>query len=147
MEKTCVVQGYPRLNILACRPKPGPQLIRWENLVCSEPLELEYLYAALHLIDEVYLLDGLNDRRDPVKVAKSKQVQVVLLTSYITNINAVLNTAARLKALANPPLVFVGGPHAEVVPEHFFSSDIDAVFFSNQLQAVATVVGSMRAQF
>ena len=48
--------------------------------------------------------------------------------------------AKKLKQLDQPPLIFVGGPHAEVVPESFFSPHIDGVFFANQLDAIVKVV-------
>jgi radical SAM superfamily enzyme YgiQ (UPF0313 family) len=35
--------------------------------------------------------------------------------------------------------VFVGGPHAEVCPEHFFVEGVHGVFFADQLRAVAEV--------
>ncbi len=128
-----------RLRILVCKPRLSIQTIRLNRFIRCEPLEMEYLYTVLQSHD-IYLLDGIVDRRNPVRLASKLKSQVVLFTSFITNISTVLKTAACLKALANPPLIFVGGPHAEVVPSHFFSKDIDGVFFANQLEGIVSVI-------
>ncbi|MBN2361964.1 MAG: cobalamin-dependent protein [Deltaproteobacteria bacterium] len=130
-------EGAP-LRILAYKPRPARQTIAMERVVCCEPLELEYLaaYLAEH---ELTLLDGMTDRRDVVEVAVRVQAQLVLFSSFITNIEDVLAWAGRLKRLPDPPQVFVGGVHAEVVPEPFCSPDVDGVFFANQLEGIAAV--------
>jgi len=128
-----------RLRILVCKPRLAIQTIKLNRFIRCEPLEMEYLYTVLQNHD-IYLLDGMVDRRNPVRMASKLQSQIVLFTSFITNISTVLKTASRLKALADPPLVFVGGPHAEVVPSHFFTKDIDGVFFANQLEGIVSVI-------
>jgi len=100
---------------------------------------MEYLYTILHHHD-IYLLDGIIDHRDPVRMASKMKVQIVLFTSLITTVSGVLKTSSRLKKLQNPPLIFIGGPDAEVVPEHFFSENVDGVFFANQLEGITLVV-------
>jgi radical SAM superfamily enzyme YgiQ (UPF0313 family) len=127
-----------RLRILVCKPRLAIQTIRLNKFIRCEPLELEYLYTVLHHHD-IVLLDGITDRRNPVRLAKKLKAQVVLFTSLITTASDVLKTAASLKKLDHPPLIFVGGPHAEVVPEHFFTQDIDGVFFANQLEGIVRV--------
>jgi radical SAM superfamily enzyme YgiQ (UPF0313 family) len=128
-----------RLKILICKPRLAIQTIRLNRLIRCEPLELEYLYTILQH-HELTLLDGIVDRRDPVKLAKKLKFQIVLFTSLITTVPDVLKTAARLKKLPEPPLILVGGPDAEVCPEHFYHESIDGVFFANQLEAVTLVV-------
>jgi len=133
------VSALSPLRVLAYKPRPARQTIGMERLICCEPLELEYLHSYLEA-EAVTLLDGMVDRRDPARLAATLQAQLVLITAFITNINDVLALAARLKALPSPPLVFVGGPHAEVAPEHFYDDNIDAVFFADQLEAVTAAV-------
>ncbi len=128
------------LRVLAYKPSPEPQTIRMERLITCEPLELEYLATVLEG-HEVFLLDGMVDGSDPVEAARHVGAQVVLVTAFITNIDRVLRMARELAALPEPPWLFVGGPHAEVVPEHFFASGVDGVFFADQLRAIATTVG------
>jgi len=127
-----------RLRILVCKPRLAIQTIRLNKFIRCEPLELEYLYTVLRHHD-IILLDGITDRRDPVMLAKKLKPQVVLFTTLITTASDVLETASKLKKSDHPPLIFVGGPHAEVVPEHFFTKDIDGVFFANQLEGIVHV--------
>ncbi|HNX78331.1 MAG TPA: radical SAM protein [Prolixibacteraceae bacterium] len=127
-----------RLRILVCKPRLAIQTIRLNKFIRCEPLELEYLYTVLKH-HELFFLDGITDRRNPVRIAKKLKPQVVLFTTLITTATDVLKTAAALKKLDHPPLIFIGGPHAEVVPEHFFTPDIDGVFFANQLEGIVRV--------
>ena len=138
MKKNTDKISKKKLRILACKPRLAMQTIKLNHLIRCEPLELEYLYTVLEH-HNICLLDGIVDSRNPVKLAKKLKSQVVLFTSYITNITSVLQTAKQLKTLDNPPLIFVGGPHAEVLPEHFYSGDIDGVFFANQLDGIVKV--------
>jgi len=128
-----------QLNILVCKPRLAIQTIRMNRFIRCEPLELEYLNTVLGN-HKLTLLDGIVDRRDPVKTALRCKAQIVLFTSLITTVSDVLKTAERLKQLKQPPLIFVGGPHAEVVPESFSSPHIDGVFFANQLEGIVEVV-------
>lgn len=128
-----------RLKILVCKPRLAIQTIRLNRFIRCEPLELEYLYTVLQHHD-VYLLDGIVDRRNPIRLASKLKSQIVLFTSLITTVSDVLSTASRLKNLPDPPRIFVGGPHAEVVPGDFFSRDIDGVFFANQLEGIVSVL-------
>ena len=127
-----------QLRILVCKPRLAIQTIRLNRFIRCEPLELEYLYTVLQHHDP-FMLDGIVDRRDPVRLAFTLRSEIVLFTSLITTVSDVLSMAARLKRLPDPPRIFVGGPHAEVVPEDFFSKDVDGVFFSNQLEGIVAV--------
>ena len=129
-----------RLRILAVKPRPARQTIAMQAFITSEPLELEYLHTVLSGDHDVTLLDGMTDRRDPVRVARAMGADAVLLTSFVTNVPAVLRIARDLKALARPPRVFVGGPHAEVCPSHFADPAIDGVFFADALNGVREVL-------
>ena len=128
-----------RLKILVCKPRLAIQTIKLNRFIRCEPLELEYLYTVLQDHD-VYLLDGIVDRRNPVRLASKLKSQIVLFTSLITTVSDVLDAASRLKKLPDPPKIFVGGPHAEVVPGDFFSEYIDGVFFANQLEGIIQVL-------
>jgi len=132
-----------RLRILVCKPRLAVQTIRLNRFIRCEPLELEYLYTVLQKHD-VSLLDGIVDRRDPVRMASKLKSQVVLFTSLITTLSDVIKTARRLKRLPDPPLIFVGGPHAEVVPQDFYDDSIDGVIFANQLEAIVRVIDRIR---
>ena len=125
--------------MLVVKPRPPRQNIRFDRLINSEPLELEYLATVLDR-HEVRLLNGVTDRRAPEAVARAFRPQVVLFTAYVTDIPAVLAAAQRLKRLPDAPLVFVGGVYAEVAPAHFYADGIDGVFFAGQLAGIAAAL-------
>lgn len=135
-ESAVTAAQAPTLRVLCYKPRPARQTVAMERVMCCEPLELEYLAAYLEEHD-VTLLDGMVDRRDPARLALELGADAVLITSYITNVGDVCELARELKQLPDPPLVFVGGPHAEVCPEHFASPHLDGVYFANQLEAIA----------
>lgn len=140
-----MVDQSEKLSILIYRPKPARQTI-WANwLFKCEPLEVEYLYTVLKDLADITLIDGQVHHPNLLREVARRRPDLLLLTSMITNVNTVLELAARAKRQEKPPLVFVGGPHAEVLPQHFFSPDIDGVFFSNQLVAIQMVVRAIRA--
>jgi hopanoid C-3 methylase len=133
-----------RLRVLAYKPRPEPQTIRMERLITCEPLELEYLATVLADHD-VVALDGMVDGSSPLRAVRRLRAEVVLITAFITNVDRVMRLAADLRSRPAPPRVFVGGPHAEVVPEHFFTPGIDGVFFADQLNAISTVMDRIAA--
>lgn len=129
--------------MLAWRVGPAVQTVRMGGVLCSEPLELEYLDTVLAGHD-VTLLDGLACADDPVALARSVDAEVVLLSACITNTPRALETARRLKTLPGRPRVFLGGPHFEVVPRDGQDDAVDGVFFADALAAVATVLDRIR---
>ena len=136
------------LRVLAVRPSPAPQTIRMDRAMCSEPLELEYLYTVLTdpargPVHTVTLWDDLVERGDPVEAARRAEAQVVLFTAHITNVPTVLAWAARVKALPTAPRIFVGGVHAEVLPEHFYDPAVDGVLFADALEGIARLLARL----
>jgi radical SAM superfamily enzyme YgiQ (UPF0313 family) len=137
------------LRVLAVRPPPAPQTIRMDRAMCCEPLELEYLYTVLSdpgrgPLHTVALWDGLIEREDPVSRARALGSEVVLFTAHITTIPSVLDMARAMKKdLQPPPKIFVGGVHAEVLPEHLFDPAIDGVLFADALEGIASLLDRM----
>lgn len=125
-----------RLRVLAVRPPPAPQTLDMRAWILTEPLELEYLETVLAPDHEVLIWDGMTDRGDPVTVARRLAPDVVLFTGFITSVPSIRGWAAALRSLPRPPRVFVGGPHAEVCPSHFFAPGVDGVFFADALTGI-----------
>lgn len=134
------------LRVLAVRPSPAIQTIRMDRAMCCEPLELEYLYTVLTdpargPAHTVALWDGLIERGNPVSRARELGSEVVLFTAHITNLPSVLDMArAMKKELQPPPKIFVGGVHAEVLPEHLFDPAIDGVLYADALAGIARLL-------
>lgn len=132
------------MKIFIYRPKPADQTI-WANwLFKCEPLELEYLYTVLKHQADVTLMDGQVKSYNLVREVDRHRPDLLLITALITNVNTVLRLAAAVKKLDHPPLIFLGGPHAEVMPQHFFTPNVDGVFFNNQLVAIERVVKAIQ---
>jgi radical SAM superfamily enzyme YgiQ (UPF0313 family) len=140
----------PGLRVLALRPPPAVQTIRMDRAMCCEPLELEYLYTVLTdpargPVHSVQLWDGLIERNDPLRFVRRQGSQVVLFTAHITNVPWVLETARAMKSqLHPPPLIFVGGVHAEVLPEHLYDEGVDGVLFADALEGIRRLLDHLR---
>lgn len=133
-----------RLKIFIYRPKPSHKTI-WANwLFKCEPLELEYLYTVLKKYADITLIDGQVQRFNLVKEVSRQRPDILLITALITDVNRVLKLSADIKARASNTLIFVGGPHAEVIPQHFYSPNISGVFFNNQLVAIEQVIRAIQ---
>ncbi len=129
-----------KTRIILYRPPAPRQSVRMSWLFSCEPLELEYLFTVLEDMAELKLIDGQVWPDRLLREVRRWKPDILMITSMITGINRLLKLAAKVKEMPHSPLVFVGGPHAEVVPEHYFSGPIDVVFHANQLQAVRQVV-------
>lgn len=134
-----------RLRVLAIRPPPAPQTLDMRAWILTEPLELEYLETVLAPDHEVILWDGMTDRGDPLSVARRLSPDVVLFTGFVTSVPAIRSWAGSLRSLPKPPRVFVGGPHAEVCPSHFFAPGVDGVFFANPLEGIRECLARVAA--
>lgn len=132
------------LKILLYKPSPSKQTIRMERLICCEPLELEYLFTILNDYD-VHLVDGMIKRTNPLLLVKKLKPDIVLITSYITNIEMVKEISNKIKVFSPNIKIFVGGPHAEVIPEHFKSNYIDGIIYRNHLIAIKTIIDAIHS--
>lgn len=129
-----------RLKIFIYRTKPSHKAI-WANwLFKCEPLELEYLYTVLKNYADINLIDGQVEKFNLAREVARHRPDILLLTALITDVNKILNLSSEVKKRVCATKIFVGGPHAEVMPQHFYSPHIDGVFFNNQLVAIERVV-------
>jgi radical SAM superfamily enzyme YgiQ (UPF0313 family) len=102
-------------------------------MIC-EPLELEYLAAAVQGKHQVQLVDMILEKKPLKYFIEDFKPEVVALTGYISHVNVIRNYSRTIKEI-NPKIkIVVGGVHAEVVPEDFNFRDIDFVVTGNSLQ-------------
>ncbi len=127
------------MRILIVKTRLHPGTIRLDRLMKTEPLELEYLYTALEDYD-VSILDQYTSTRTLLKKCRSLQPDIVLFTAYITQTNCALQDATAIKKWYPKIKIFIGGPHAEVVPHHFFAPSIDGVVVGNHLKTIQAIV-------
>lgn len=129
------------MKVLLVRPRPHPETIGLQDVMICEPLELEYLGAALkNAGHEVVIIDMILERRPLSFFVQQHQPDFVGLTAYIAHINIVKEYAAAVKAAAPACKVVVGGVHAEVVPEDFVDRNIDYIVRGNGIKTMLELV-------
>lgn len=123
------------------RPRPHPETIGLQDVMICEPLELEYLGAALKTAGhEVVIIDMILEHKPLSFFVQQYKPDFVGLTAYIAHINVVKEYAAAVKAAAPACKVVVGGVHAEVVPEDFVDPNIDYIVRGNGIKTMLELV-------
>jgi radical SAM superfamily enzyme YgiQ (UPF0313 family) len=129
------------MKVLLVRPRPHPETIGLQDVMICEPLELEYLGAALKAAGhEVVIVDMILERKPLEFFVREHRPDYVGLTAYIAHINIVKESAARVKQVAPSCRVVVGGVHAEVIPEDFVSPHIDFIVRANGIRTMLELV-------
>ena len=128
------------MRILLVRPKPHKDTIGLQSIMICEPLELEYLAAAVKGKHQVVLVDMILEKRSLAYFIKDYQPEVVALTAYISHVNIIKEYAGVIKKI-NPGIkIIVGGVHAEVVAEDFFGKNIDFIVTGNGIEVFSELV-------
>ncbi|MGI6224978.1 MAG: B12-binding domain-containing radical SAM protein [Peptococcales bacterium] len=128
------------MKILLVRPKPHWNTIGLQSIMICEPLELEYLAAAVNGKHQVHLVDMILEKKSLAYLVKKHQPDVVALTAYISHVNIIKDYAKIIKAI-NPHIkIMVGGVHAEVVPQDFVDYNIDFIITGNGIQVFCQLV-------
>lgn len=115
-----------------------------EPIVC-EPLELEYISTILsegfieHMILD-NLLDGKNFKKEYVKYVPD----ILILSGYITAVDTILSYAKYVKEI-NPAIkVIVGGVHAELNYDDYFTEDIDIVAHQSNIKTIVEIIDYLK---
>lgn len=109
--------------------------------IITEPLELEYISTLLnekhidHMILD-HLLDGENFR----DTCECYNPDVLMLSGYITAVGTILSYSDYAKRLNPKVKVIVGGAHAEINFEDFFSLNIDIVVHQSGLSVIEEIL-------
>jgi radical SAM superfamily enzyme YgiQ (UPF0313 family) len=117
------------MKILLVQPAKPQKALGGEDFYIYEPLALEYLAAGVAGINAVRILDMRLDP-DLDSVLRNYQPDVVGITSYTVHVNTVKRLFQLIKG-SNPDIVtIVGGHHATVMPEDFYTPYIDVIVTS-----------------
>lgn len=128
------------MNVLLLRPRPHQDTIGLQSLMICEPLELEYLAAAVKDKHEVNLVDMILEKKSLAYFINKYHPRVVAITGYIAHVNVIKDYATIIKEI-NPDIkIIVGGVHAEVVPEDFYHENIDYIITGNGIQSFVTLL-------
>lgn len=123
------------MKVMLVRPKPHKNSLGLTDLMCCEPLELEYVSAVVKkLRHEVILIDMMLERKGLDFFVMREKPDVCLFTSYITHVNVIRNYADIVKKIDEKIVTAVGGVHSEVIPQDFAYKSIDYVLGINGLE-------------
>ncbi|MFZ5943141.1 MAG: B12-binding domain-containing radical SAM protein [Bacillota bacterium] len=128
------------MKVLLARTKPV-NIFAGLKAACFEPLELEYLAAAINQMGFHYqIYDGMIEKREFQEVLEDYSPHVVALTGYTIHVNQIRDYARRVKKLNQSIKVVVGGIHAELNWDDFYTENIDAVVFANPFAAFGEII-------
>src|SRR4030042_1116985 len=114
------------MKILLVQPAKPEKALGGEDFAIYEPLALEYLAAGVAADHDVRILDMRLDH-DLDLLLRNYQPDVVGITSYTVHVNPVKRLFQQIKTF-NPDIVtIVGGHHATVIPEDFYTPFIDII--------------------
>lgn len=122
------------MHVLLVRPK-SLSMISNIDVINLEPLELEYLYTiALEEKVKCQILDCLFDKRDFKDILKEFNPDLVVIGGYITQ-EAMMIEYSKIVKSYNPSIkVMIGGVHAQVNYERFYTDTIDYIVHSSSLE-------------
>jgi len=116
------------LTVLLVRPRPHRQSLGLTDMITLEPLELEYVAAALKQDGHrVFVVDLILEPRPLAWFVRHTRPDIVMFTSYITHVNVIKDYADTVKRLSPRTVTAVGGVHSEVLPEDFRHRNLDVV--------------------
>lgn len=114
------------MKILLVQPAKPEKALGGEDFHIYEPLALEYLAAGVAGDHDVRILD-MRLEADLDSVLRGYQPDVVGITSYTVHVNAVKRLFKQIKAFNTDIVSVVGGHHATVMPEDFYTPYIDVI--------------------
>ena len=133
-------------RILLVRPKYSTGLTRFAS-IATEPLELEYLAAAVTAGGHDYRIwDGQVDGSF-ARVCRSCQPDLVAITGYYPAKDQMLGYARTAKQLCPDSPVLIGGVHAELQQEDFYCAEVDLIVHSGGVLTFQKILAQERADW
>ncbi|MEW6660451.1 MAG: radical SAM protein [Thermodesulfobacteriota bacterium] len=114
------------MKILLIQPAKPAQALGGEDFSIFEPLALEYLAAGVASDHDVRILDMRLDP-DLDAVLADYRPEVVGITAYTVHVNTVNRLFQQIKTCYPEVVTMVGGHHATVRPEDFYTPFIDVI--------------------
>jgi len=127
------------LKILLIEPSKAPLSIGGEDVFLYEPLALEYVSAGVASDHDVRIID-LRLEKDLQSVLRDFRPDVVGITSYTIHVNTVRRLFEHIKRWNPQVLTIVGGHHATIMPEDFFSPSIDLIVIGEGVFAFREII-------
>jgi radical SAM superfamily enzyme YgiQ (UPF0313 family) len=127
------------MKILLVQPAKPEKALGGEDFSIFEPLALEYLAAGVMGDHDVRILDMRLDP-DLGSLLRDYQPDVVGITSYTVHVNTVKKLFEQIKAFNPDMTTIVGGHHATVMPQDFYTPCIDIIVMGEGVFAFREVV-------
>lgn len=133
--------------VLLVRPK-APNVFRFSRLVENEPIELEYLMTVLNANGhQATIYDGVFDKRPLKRVIRKLEPDLVAITGYITQENAMKEVAKKVKQVNPGIITVVGGVHVQLNPETFKTPDVDFIYRSASMVDFEAFIKTISAPY
>jgi hopanoid C-3 methylase len=134
------------VRILLVRPRPDPETIGLQHVMVCEPLELEYLAAAVaDLGHDVKIVDMILERAGIEDVLRAEQPDVLGVTAYISHVDIAIACCRAARRLLPRCRTVVGGVQAEVVPEDFLDPAVDDIVWADPCDTFRDIVRTLAA--
>lgn len=134
------------MKILLLRPRPDEATIGLQHLMVCEPLELEYLAAAIaDLGHDVVIVDLILEREPVGHFLALHRPDVLGVTAYIAHVAIAIGYCRAAKQLLPDCRTVIGGVHAEVVPEDFRDDAVEGIVWRNPLTTFRELVRRIAA--
>jgi radical SAM superfamily enzyme YgiQ (UPF0313 family) len=130
------------MKILLVQPAKAEKAVGGEDFSIFEPLALEYLAAGVAGDHDVRILDL---RVDPNLDSHLHdfQPEVVGITAYTVHVNTAKKLFQQIKTFNPEIFTVVGGHHATVMPEDFYTPFIDAVVAGEGVLPFREIMGRL----
>ncbi|MHB8108721.1 MAG: B12-binding domain-containing radical SAM protein [Syntrophorhabdaceae bacterium] len=129
------------MKVLLVQPPKPDKALGGEDFHIFEPLALEYLAAGIAEHD-VRILDMRLDP-DLDSLLRNFRPDAVGLTSYTVHVKKVRMLSEQIKAFDPHIVTIVGGHHATVAPEDFYTPFIDVIVSGAGVFALQEIVGRL----
>ena len=116
------------MRILLVRPPRIKQAITLSDMMFSEPLGLEMLYALLIDEHDVEIFDMMCDRDTLETKLKAFKADMVGVTSLCIDVDEVLRLTRQVKSSNSDIVTMVGGTQAYLNPKSFLDDSVDYIF-------------------
>jgi len=127
------------MRVLLVQPAKSPLSIGGDDVQLFEPLALGYLAAGVAPDHDVRILD-LRIDKDLRAAVEEFSPDVVGITAYTVHVNTVRRLFDTIRRWDPGILTVVGGHHATVAPEDFFSPSIDVVVIGEGVESLREIV-------
>ncbi len=133
------------MKILLIQPAKAQKTIGGEDVFIFEPLALEYLASCIKDVHNVKILDMRFDKDLDTEIKEYKP-DVVGITAYTVHVNVVKNLFNKIKTINPDIFTIVGGHHATVAPDDFFTPDIDLVVMGEGVFVFKEIISRLESK-